>query len=99
MEIGHKGLEKKNEREGGRERGREGGREEGEVTKQPRKRNGLNHVKSREHRRHHLIQNSVPNALEIPHSITKQEALLSISSAGQQAYTEYSSFSGPPKGE
>ena len=45
MEIGGKGLEKKNEREGGRE----GERERGEVTKQPRKRNELNHVKSREH--------------------------------------------------
>ena len=29
----------------------------------------------------------------------QQEALSSISSAGQWAYTEYSSFSGPPKGE
>ena len=31
--------------------------------------------------------------------LLKQEALSSISSAGQQAYTEYSRFSGPPKGE
>ena len=29
----------------------------------------------------------------------KQEALLSILSAGQRAYTEYSSFSGRPKVE
>ena len=29
----------------------------------------------------------------------QQEALSSISSAGQWAYTEYSSFSGPSKGE
>ena len=31
--------------------------------------------------------------------ISQQEALSSILSAGQRAYTEYSSFSGPPKGE
>ena len=29
----------------------------------------------------------------------QQEALSSILSAGQRAYTEYSNFSGPPKGE
>ena len=32
-------------------------------------------------------------------NIKKQEALSNISSVGQWAYTEYSSFSGPPKGE
>ena len=31
--------------------------------------------------------------------LDQQEALSSISSVGQWAYTEYSSFSGPPKGE
>ena len=37
--------------------------------------------------------------LSQPDSKVKQEVLSSISSAGQWAYTEYSSFSGPPKGE
>ena len=35
----------------------------------------------------------------ILNNINKQEALSSISSAGQRAYTEYSSFSGPSEGE
>ena len=40
----------------------------------------------------------VPNLYDVV-NLLKQEALSSISSAGQWAYTEYSSFSGPPKGE
>ena len=37
--------------------------------------------------------------INILNNIFKQEALSSISSVGQWAYTEYSSFSGPPEGE